>query len=98
MYLNGIEIFRDENLPAGAAFNTFATETGDENGVTRFAINPDFLLNGTNLIAVEVHQVDNSSSDVSFELGLTAFVDPIPEPSTGALALMAGVVLLRRRR
>ncbi|MCH7662587.1 MAG: PEP-CTERM sorting domain-containing protein [Chloroflexi bacterium] len=55
-----------------------------------------------NLLAVEVHQISRTSSDISFDLRLTATINPIPEPTTltllwlGASSLFA--MRLRHRR
>ena len=99
VYLNGTEVFRDDSLPADAAFNTYATSTGFENGAVTFNVDPQFLVDGDNVLAVEVHQASPTSSDVSFDLQLTALVNPIPEPSTLALSVLALLccALTRRR-
>jgi len=86
VYLNGIEIFRDDNLPANANSSTYATSTGDENGEVNFAVESILLVDGENVLAVEVHQANQTSSDISFDLRLSAMVIPIPEP--GALTLL----------
>ena len=74
VYLNGREVLRD-NMPDGAidAGTTAvgAIGGGDESAFSRFPLNPDILVAGTNVIAVSVHQADAGSSDVSFDLDLT---------------------------
>ena len=72
VYVNGTEIFRDDNLRSNADFETFATDNGFENGSVAFHISPDALIVGANVIAVEVHQDSTTSSDVSFEFSLRA--------------------------
>ena len=42
--------------------------TGWNDTVSSYAL----LVDGTNVLAVEVHQIDASSSDISFDLSLTA--------------------------
>ena len=73
VYLNGVEVFRS-NMPAGAiAFASFATGTiprADETNFFTTTINPRLLLNGANVVAVEVHQANRTSSDLSFDLAL----------------------------
>jgi hypothetical protein len=73
VYLNGVEAFRN-NMPAGAvAMNTLALSTlgtPEEATFVRVVSSPRFLVNGTNLIAVEVHQSSTNSSDMSFDLEL----------------------------
>ncbi len=80
VYLNGTEVFRS-NMPAGAITPaTFASgnaTTADE--TTMFYsqnIDPRLLVEGQNVIAVEIHQVNLTSSDVSFDLDLTAVSMP----------------------
>jgi hypothetical protein len=75
VFLNGTEVFRN-NMPAGTAgYLTTANISvggGEESIFFTTNINPSLLLDGTNLIAVEIHQQSTSSSDVSFNLALTA--------------------------
>lgn len=71
VYLNGTEVFRT-NMPAGTI--THATPSAlsieDETFYTS-SVNPSLLQVGKNVIAVEVHQSDNTSSDLSFNFTLT---------------------------
>ena len=74
VYLNGTELFRD-GMPEGPiAFNTLANITvggGDES--TNFfggPVNATLLVEGVNVLAVEIHQVLPTSSDISFDLEL----------------------------
>jgi secreted PhoX family phosphatase len=73
VYLNGVEIFRD-NLPTGAiAYNTLATATisgSDESTYVEAIVPKSALVAGTNTLAVEIHQDRGNSSDVSFKLEL----------------------------
>ena len=72
VYLNGTEVARD-NLPDGEIrFDTLAENASDD-GQTfhEFELNAADLVAGENLLAVEVHQVSTSSSDLSFDLRLT---------------------------
>lgn len=73
IYLNGSEIVRS-NMPAGTFnFNTVASTVVDgaaESTFNEFTISPSLLINGTNVIAVEIHQQSKSSSDISFNLEL----------------------------
>lgn len=72
VHLNGSEVFRD-NMPAGAIgyLTPAATTTGDETGFYPSAVNSGYLLSGTNVIAVEIHQAGGGSSDISFNFELT---------------------------
>jgi tartrate-resistant acid phosphatase type 5 len=73
VYLNGTEVFRS-NMPSGTitATTLAAVGVGDAGETTydEAVITPAFLLNGQNLLAVEVHQSDRTSTDLSFDLEL----------------------------
>ena len=75
VYLNGSEVFRT-NMPSGPVTATTPASTaitgGGETTFVSAAISPSLLVAGTNVIAVEVHQSDPASSDLSFDLELTA--------------------------
>ena len=91
VYLNGTEVFRD-NLPDGPiSFNdyTFSNAGDDGNAILTGVVSPEWLVDGVNVLAAEVHQDNGNSSDVSFDLQLTAVIaegPPIiiaqPEPVT----------------
>ncbi|MCY2961556.1 MAG: metallophosphoesterase [Planctomycetota bacterium] len=74
VYLNGVQVAR-QNLPAGTiAWGQLASASisgADENRWTAFEVPAAALLAGTNVLAVEVHQVLRSSSDITFDLRLT---------------------------
>ena len=74
VYLNGSEAVRD-NMPSGSInYLTFAsTRVGSdaENIFYSHPISPTLLVDGTNVIAVEVHQRTLTSSDLSFNARLT---------------------------
>jgi hypothetical protein len=76
VYLNGTEVFRT-NMPTGTiAYNTLANVTVggvDEMAFTTASISPARLVAGTNVLAVEIHQVNTSTStDISFDAELVA--------------------------
>jgi len=75
VYLNGIEIQR-YNMPAGTiGFQTTASSGisgADELTFHTFSIGKESLIDGNNTIAVEVHQNTVNSSDLSFDLELSA--------------------------
>jgi uncharacterized repeat protein (TIGR01451 family) len=72
IYVNGTEILR-ENMPGGAiAYNTPASgNISNENAVVAYTLNgiSPFII-GNNVIAVEVHQETQGSSDISFDMSL----------------------------
>lgn len=73
VYLNGNEIIRD-NMPTGtitsSTFASGAVGGGDETTYFSFEVDASDLIVGTNVIAVEVHQANLTSSDISFDLTL----------------------------
>jgi hypothetical protein len=74
VYLNGTEVFRS-NMPTGtvtaATFASSVVPDANERSYVSTAVNPARLVAGTNVLAVEVHQSDATSSDLSFNLELT---------------------------
>ena len=75
VYLNGTEVVRDSNLPTGT-INYLTTAltpvAGDaENQFNSFDIPASLLVEGVNTLAVEVHQVNSTSSDLAFDAALT---------------------------
>ncbi len=81
VYLNGQEVFRTPNMPAGANYLTLATATG-ENTVDTASLPASALVSGNNVVAVEVHQQALTSSDVSFDFSLSGV--PVVSGSNGA--------------
>jgi hypothetical protein len=73
VYLNGQELFR-ENMPEGAInYTTYASAGAqDENAFNDHWINPARLVQGTNSLAVEIHNQSPQSHDISFDLRLIA--------------------------
>ena len=70
VYLNGNEVYRT-NMPRGTIhYRTPASTTAESNAFLEFSFAPDHLVTGKNVVAVEVHQVSLSSSDVSFDFSL----------------------------
>ncbi|MBK9106646.1 MAG: CotH kinase family protein [Saprospiraceae bacterium] len=84
VYLNGNEIWR-VNMPAAPAVISFGTlalssvSGSSENAWNELTAPAAALLAGQNTIAVEIHQADVTSSDVSFDLELQGTIDGVPE-------------------
>jgi len=86
-YLNGQEIYR-LGVPLGQNYQTFAT--GHEGALEGPFLVPNSALRvGDNVIAVEVHQPDTTSSDVVFGAELTVGVNPDVGPARVASATPA---------
>lgn len=75
VYINGVEVFRS-NMPAGTNVNyfTLASTAAADDGNTPFSasVPPNMLVNGLNVVAVEIHQNAVTSSDMSFNFDLRA--------------------------
>ena len=73
VFLNGVEVFRS-NMPLGAVnYLTLATNTVsgvDETNFFSAWVEASLLREGSNLLAVEVHQAAANSSDLAFDLAL----------------------------
>ena len=85
IYLNGVEIVRS-NMPTGTVtYTTRASASiggADESAWLQAPVDPSRLVTGTNVVAVEIHQNSPTSSDISFDLELSA-----TETQTGAPAV-----------
>jgi len=74
VWLNETDVLRS-NMDSGTVlFTDWAAGVADDDGATAVtgAIDPSILKAGTNTIAVEVHQSDGDSSDITFDLELLA--------------------------
>jgi len=82
VYLNGVEVYRN-NLPAGTVtFNTLATIAApDENAYLTAPVPSAPLVSGRNVVAAEVHQASPASSDIGFDLALFAEGMALPPPN-----------------
>jgi hypothetical protein len=85
VYLNGVEVVRD-NMPAGTITNTtFAVNAQFDAAETTyhdFAIPPAYLREGTNVLAVSLHNESRQGAgDISFDAVLTASTAGAPAPT-----------------
>ena len=70
VYLNNTEVFRT-NMPGGTVSNTtLASSAIDDPNFYTASINPALLTAGANVLAVEIHQANGTSSDISFDAEL----------------------------
>jgi len=80
VYLNGTEVVRD-NMPSGAiSYQTKASSAvagSSEDQYQQYTLTASALKNGSNTLAVEIHQSSGSSSDISFDLALIGSTDTI---------------------
>ena len=94
IYLNGVEV-RRENLPSGSvSYETFASAAKELRGEYVLSFGAGLLKAGSNVIAVEVHQCNASSSDAWWDCALAY---PKAGDAAGGLAVPeAGVTLTTR--
>jgi hypothetical protein len=70
IYINGTEVARS-SMPTGTiTYTTAATGTSSETTFFAHTAPASVLVEGTNVIAVEVHQSGPTSSDISFNMDL----------------------------
>ena len=70
-YINGVEVFRTPNMPAGAVGTTTLSGIGNESTFSSASVNLNgVLVEGVNFIAAELHQTTLDSSDAGFQLQL----------------------------
>ena len=83
IWINGVEVIRD-NIPGGRlSYTTLAAsevEGSDENTYYSHSIDPDWLLEGQNVLAVEVHLNSASSEDMGFDCALEGVIGYSTEP------------------
>jgi glucose/arabinose dehydrogenase len=90
VYINGVEALRTSNLSANAMFDQFATAAAaEEDAYFRFDVSAaaaNTIAAGPNTIAVEIHQSDAGSSDISFDMELVSRNDRFSEVGTEVVA------------
>lgn len=98
IYLNGQEAGRS-NIPEGTVLG-FQDLTGgpsipsdEEANYFEVPLDPALLIDGTNVIAVALHQQTSGSSDLGFDLELTGDVSPGDAPSV----TLSGTTTIRAR-
>lgn len=71
IYLNGTEIARVRMDAGPVGYADFANDDGPEGQFESVSIPVSALVAGTNVLAIEVHQGDGSSSDISLDVEIT---------------------------
>jgi hypothetical protein len=96
VYLRGQEIFRS-NMPGGAVSYTTLASTAvggaDESALFSIPISPTNFVAGVNVFAVEIHQSAANSSDLGFNLELTATGPPPSSNDTTAPAAVGNLTV-----
>ena len=97
LYLNG-QALPPVHMPSGPiAYDTWANATvggGDESTYYAVPVSSDLLVEGWNILAVEIHQANRRSSDISFDLELKGLIVTVPDEGT---VVLDDTVLLRAR-
>ncbi len=79
VYLNGTEIIRSNMSIGTVTYLTPASGRVSGGGESTYYLTTDIdtsiLVTGDNIVAVEIHQVDAASSDISFDFELTTTTD-----------------------
>jgi hypothetical protein len=76
IYLNGSEAARSNMTSREINYQTLSLNSvsgTDQSKFFEYTIDPELLVDGRNVIAVEVHQASASSSDLGFDLELTGY-------------------------
>ncbi|MBL8694735.1 MAG: metallophosphoesterase [Planctomycetes bacterium] len=75
VYVNGKEAYRENMILDAISSSTLASSSisgSNESALRETDLDPALLVDGLNVIAVEIHQSDAASSDLSFDLALSA--------------------------
>jgi PKD repeat protein len=95
VWLNGKEVFRS-NMPATPVDYTTkasATVSGtDELAFFDYDIPPSAFVEGTNVFAVEIHQINATSSDLGFDFKLTATALVLESPPSLSWSRRGGML------
>jgi hypothetical protein len=83
IYINGTEV-RSMNMPQTFDYATYGGTT-DEGSIS-VAVDPALLVEGENVIAVEMHQANRTSSDISFDAELRVTRNDVPATTTTTTA------------
>ena len=86
VYVNGVEVNRT-NMPTGTITHTTLASSTAENNFVTLSIPKTAFSAGTNVIAVEMHQVNLTSSDISFDMTLNGVADLTYNSSSADLGL-----------
>jgi tartrate-resistant acid phosphatase type 5 len=79
VYLNGTEVVRSNMPTTEITYTTparYSLGAPQEATFYDYNVNPSLLVEGTNVLAVEVHQANPTSSDLSFNLKLNGALAP----------------------
>ncbi len=90
VYINGSEAFRTSMPDGDITYTTLANDAGSETTYYEYNIDPALLVDGSNTVAVEVHQSGATSSDTSFDMVLVGVESNVTGTAPAAPTLLAG--------
>lgn len=91
IFLNGIEVLRDNMDEGGYTHSTLSSSDGNEGVYDRFEIPTTDLVTGTNTLSIEIHNRTISSSDMALDLRF--IVSQVTEPDVNITS--AGTIRTR---
>lgn len=91
VYLNGQEVFRTNMPPGILTHTTYAANSIEDNTYHTVSVPVTHLRPQKNVVAVEIHQSDASSSDISMSLSLKGTVITSAEPTSSLPAIPINV-------
>ena len=77
VYINGKEFFKSSNMASSMKYDDYTIDgedTPSEDFQEFSKLSPELIVQGKNVIAVEIKQGDDRSSDISFDLKLGALI------------------------
>ncbi|MGV3771467.1 MAG: lamin tail domain-containing protein [Verrucomicrobiales bacterium] len=83
VYINGVEVFRSNMPENNVNYRTYASNVVGDSEESAFFdrdIDTAVLVQGQNVVAVEVHQANAGSTDLSFNFELIALTNPFNQP------------------
>lgn len=80
VYLNGTEVVRSNMGADPITYLTHAPEAADESTYFEYTVDPSHLVTGDNVLAVEIHQLSATSSDISLDMDLEGITLPVDGP------------------
>jgi len=93
VYINGVEACRDKIANGATQYDQYAIDGAvggaDEDTFFPFTLDPSLVVPGENVVAAEVHQINATSSDMSFDLALTSTVPAWVEQADVAVTEVA---------
>ncbi len=98
VYINGTRVLL-QNMKTGYNYSTYASSDvngAEENLYHVYEIDSKYIIDGENLIAVEVHQSSENNDDLYFDLELTTTATENSDIMSGEITVAPGTMLKAR--